>query len=329
MLLQNHYSNAFLESFPHSLSRQKKKTKQPKPLFEFQEVSNYNNFMSVPEKDRYPDVVPYAHNRVVLSCDDEGSDYINASYVLERFIATQAPLSHTVCDFWKMVYEQRVVVIVMLTRVFEGGCMKASFYWPIVQDVSVAFGEVSVTLLKQEEEGSLLISKFRISGPEEDRIVYHIQYLGWPDKGVPESGEEIISIIEKAHQFNDAVSCGTGRIIVHCSAGIGRTGTFIAIYEIIELLKKDHNAQIDVESLILRMREHRCGMVQTDAQFEFIQEMVEICREQFLKKSLKYNGKHLMPLTSSSETVDNEIIAPLSKRRDWRKTSGPVTTIAT
>jgi len=227
-------------------------------------------------KNRYPDILPYEKNRVVLS----KSQYINASKVSiqsKNFISCQAPLPQTFNDFWTMVWEHKTPVIVMLTKLIEGKKIKAHCYWPSNIGHAETFGDITVVLDSVDSDDKMvkrIFSVSRIDDPSETLKVLHIHYVDWPDFGVPENPHSIIKVIEEIDSFVEVShASSTAPVVVHCSAGIGRTGTLLAIIAFIEHKKMSHLESI--QDIVNSLRKQRIGMVQTFEQYRFIYNVVE------------------------------------------------------
>lgn len=198
-------------------------------------------------KNRYHNIWPYDHTRVKIAEREEGhDDYINASYLKpplsnKSYIATQGPLPSTFQDFWKVTWEQNSRVIVMLTREQEMGRIKCHQYWPTAQSPVMDLGVVQVTLVSETQPdpsiGTILVRqvKLRHLHCPEERLITQIQYTGWPDFGVPETPLEVLKVIQLSNEHNTPSSAGP--MIVHCSAGCGRTGAFSVIDSILTELK--------------------------------------------------------------------------------------------
>lgn len=225
-------------------------------------------------KNRYPDIIAYDHSRVQLS----SGSYINANYIsrgcMERaYISTQAPLPQTFNDFWSMVWESQTPVIVMLTKFIERKRIKAHCYWPS-EGNSEKFGALTVELVSCTEfEGGLTIRRFKMqheSGAV--RVVDHIHYTEWPDFGVPTSRKALRALVYFMNEYQDAVP--EHPIIVHCSAGIGRAGTIIAIHSFLSQ-HFSGESHITVQELVEQMRCQRFGMVQTEEQYLLIYQTIE------------------------------------------------------
>ncbi|CAN8239415.1 unnamed protein product [Cochlearia groenlandica] len=232
------------------------------------------------EKNRYTDVVPYDKNRVVLNpCKDDRSSangYVNASFVkasssesVSQFIATQGPLQNTMEDFWEMVVQQHCPVIVMLTRLVDNyKTLKCGDYFQ-AEDRPREFGNISImTKWVKTTDTSLLLRNLEVNYKEtEDQpmSVLHIQYPEWPDHGVPNDTVAVREILKTLYQVPPSL----GPIIVHCSAGIGRTGTYCAIHNTIQRILAGDMSALDLAKTVAIFRSQRNGMVQTMDQYFF------------------------------------------------------------
>ncbi|KAL0609130.1 Receptor-type tyrosine-protein phosphatase C [Plecturocebus cupreus] len=232
-------------------------------------------------KNRYVDILPYDYNRVELSeiNGDAGSNYINASYIdgfkePRKYIAAQGPRDETVDDFWRMIWEQKATVIVMVTRCEEGNRNKCAEYWPSVEEGTRAFGDVVVKINQRKRCPDYIIQKLNIINKKEKtagREVTHIQFTSWPDHGVPEDPHLLLKLRRRVNAFSNFFS---GPIVVHCSAGVGRTGTYIGIDAMLEGLEAEN--KVDVYGYVVKLRRQRCLMVQVEAQYILIhQALVE------------------------------------------------------
>ncbi|XP_032144537.1 receptor-type tyrosine-protein phosphatase C isoform X5 [Sapajus apella] len=232
-------------------------------------------------KNRYVDILPYDYNRVELSeiNGDAGSNYINASYIdgfkePRKYIAAQGPRDETVDDFWRMIWEQKATVIVMVTRCEEGNRNKCAEYWPSVEEGTRAFGDVVVKINQYKRCPDYIIQKLSILNKKEKtagREVTHIQFTSWPDHGVPEDPHLLLKLRRRVNAFSNFFS---GPIVVHCSAGVGRTGTYIGIDAMLEGLEAEN--KVDVYGYVVKLRRQRCLMVQVEAQYILIhQALVE------------------------------------------------------
>jgi protein tyrosine phosphatase len=234
-------------------------------------------------KNRYQNVVPFRENRVILQSSGCDTDYINASPVdgdNVRFISTQAPLPITIADFWVMVWEKKAPVIVMLTQFIENLMQKAHLYWPVQENTPCEFGDgiVRVTLLSQNTYESVIVRNFCVEMAAGKHKVQHIMYNEWPDHGVPISScgiRQIMSRTRRVVKGSLRRNHDVGPIIVHCSAGIGRSGTYIAASLLDEQLQRGKSLlDLDLVEMITAMRKDRAGMVQTKEQFEFLYDVL-------------------------------------------------------
>uniref|UniRef100_A0A4W4FYS6 Receptor-type tyrosine-protein phosphatase n=2 Tax=Electrophorus electricus TaxID=8005 RepID=A0A4W4FYS6_ELEEL len=229
-------------------------------------------------KNRVLQIIPYDFNRVILSVKrgQEFTDYINASFIdgyrqKDYFIATQGPLSHTVQDFWRMVWEWKCHSIVMLTELKEREQEKCVPYWPT--EGSVVFGEYSVELKRDTlcETFSLRDLLLTYMPDKQSRVVRHFHFHGWPEIGIPSDGKGMIDLIAAVQRQQQ--QSGNHPIVVHCSAGAGRTGTFIALSNILERVKAE--GLLDVFQTVKSLRNQRPHMVQTVEQYDFCYKVVQ------------------------------------------------------
>lgn len=231
-------------------------------------------------KNRYNNILPYDASRVKLSNvdDDPCSDYINASYIpgnsfRREYIATQGPLPGTKDDFWKMAWEQNVHNIVMVTQCVEKGRVKCDHYWPADQD-SLYYGDMILQMVSESVLPEWTIREFRICSEEQldaHRLIRHFHYTVWPDHGVPETTQSLIQFVRTVRDYINR-SPGSGPTVVHCSAGVGRTGTFIALDRILQQL--DSKDAVDIYGAVHDLRLHRIHMVQTECQYVYLHQCV-------------------------------------------------------
>eukprot|EP01103_Thecamoeba_quadrilineata_P019216 TRINITY_DN7686_c0_g1_i1.p1 TRINITY_DN7686_c0_g1~~TRINITY_DN7686_c0_g1_i1.p1 ORF type:complete len:331 (-),score=30.60 TRINITY_DN7686_c0_g1_i1:110-1054(-) len=260
-------------------------------------------------KNRYPDILPFENSRVKLesNCDDQntndGSDYINANFVLNRkYISCQAPLYPTIADFWKMVWEQKSVVIAMLTNLFEAGRLKAIVYWPIYIDNAVSYGDITVTLTEEVKLEHFVLRELKLQRGDETRKIIHLHYTEWPDHGVPKLTRGILCLCKQINILLEHYASEPAPIIVHCSAGIGRSGSFISIHHTIDQI--DRNQKYDILSTAKQLRKDRIGMIQTEDQYRLIYQTVK-----------DYSKINLCQLS------DDELSTSPIIRRNWRSLS--------
>uniref|UniRef100_A0A8C7KJ47 Receptor-type tyrosine-protein phosphatase F n=1 Tax=Oncorhynchus kisutch TaxID=8019 RepID=A0A8C7KJ47_ONCKI len=225
-------------------------------------------------KNRYANVISYDHSRVVLTSVDAvpGSDYINANYIdgyrkQNAYIATQGPLPETLSDFWRMVWEQRAHTIVMMTRLEEKSRVKCDQYWPVRG--TETYGMIQVSMLDTVELATYSVRTFALykNGSSEKREIRQFQFMAWPDHGVPEYPTPILAFLRRVKACNPP---DAGPMVVHCSAGVGRTGCLIVIEAMLERMK--HEKSVDIYGHVTCMRAQRNYMVQTEDQYVFIHE---------------------------------------------------------
>ncbi|XP_054865699.1 protein tyrosine phosphatase receptor type Db isoform X23 [Amphiprion ocellaris] len=223
-------------------------------------------------KNRYANVIAYDHSRVILSSIEgvPGSDYINANYIdgyrrQNAYIATQGSLPETFGDFWRMVWEQHTANIIMMTKLEEKSRVKCDQYWPTRG--TETYGLIQVTLLDTVELATYSVRTLALykSGSNEKREVRHFQFTAWPDHGVPEHPTPFLAFLRRVKACNPP---DAGPMVVHCSAGVGRTGCFIVIDAMTERIK--HEKTIDIYGHVTLMRSQRNYMVQTEDQYIFI-----------------------------------------------------------
>ncbi|KAF6126722.1 protein tyrosine phosphatase receptor type D [Phyllostomus discolor] len=223
-------------------------------------------------KNRYANVIAYDHSRVLLSAIEgiPGSDYVNANYIdgyrkQNAYIATQGSLPETFGDFWRMIWEQRSATIVMMTKLEERSRVKCDQYWP--SRGTETHGLVQVTLLDTVELATYCVRTFALykNGSSEKREVRQFQFTAWPDHGVPEHPTPFLAFLRRVKACNPP---DAGPMVVHCSAGVGRTGCFIVIDAMLERIK--HEKTVDIYGHVTLMRAQRNYMVQTEDQYIFI-----------------------------------------------------------
>ncbi|KAG7473791.1 hypothetical protein MATL_G00099630, partial [Megalops atlanticus] len=223
-------------------------------------------------KNRYSNVLPYDSSRVKLSINGSPfDDYINASYMpgynsKKEYIAAQGPLPATVNEFWRMIWEKNVHTLVMLTRCNEQGRVKCEEYWP---SKTKHFNNITVTTTSEIPLEDWTIRDFDIKNVKtaETRALRHFHFTAWPDHGVPETTELLINFRHLVREHMEQFSRNSPTV-VHCSAGVGRTGTFIAIDRLIYQIERE--SLVDVYGIVHDLRMHRPLMVQTEDQYVFL-----------------------------------------------------------
>jgi len=240
-------------------------------------------------KNRYPSYPAYESTRVKIycdhcntldtrKCDHDHDDYIHGNFVTsplrERtFIACQAPLPNTMIHFWKMIWQNNISLVLMLTLFEEAGAVKCHQYFPTSSE-PFKMGDFVIQLICQTNQNNVIIRELilkNIRCPNEEKKVFHAQYLGWPDHSVPESVNDVFPLIHLSDNVNRLFSC-TSPMVVHCSAGIGRTGTFISILNCI--ISISMYGTCDVAKIVEKLREERYGCITSKEQYKFIYKVI-------------------------------------------------------
>ncbi|CAF0931924.1 unnamed protein product [Rotaria sordida] len=265
------------------------------------------------DKSRYRDVLPGESTRVKLQPDDDDeiNDFINANYVTghnnqeKAYIFTQGPLQTTVKDFWRMVWQENITIIVMTTNIRESGTMKCFPYWPMQSKEIINTGLYQIQNERSENFESFIITTLllRKKNHPEIRIIYHAHYLKWPDHGIPSNTKDALLFLDKVEYYRQ-ITTTKGPILLHCSAGIGRTGTFCAID--IGIKRYLEKKMIDIPSTVLKMRTERAGSVQTEDQYLF----AHLALMDYIKQNLALQERiNETPKSSEIDLIDksNEI----------------------
>ncbi|XP_042371030.1 receptor-type tyrosine-protein phosphatase C isoform X2 [Plectropomus leopardus] len=312
-------------------------------LAEFQSIPRIFSRFTVKEakkpcnapKNRYVDILPYDHNRVQLTTGngEAGCDYINASFIdgykeSKKYIAAQGPKDETVSDFWRMVWEQQSSIIVMVTRCEEGNRAKCAQYWPSPERETEIFEEFIVKLSSEDCCPDYTIRHLSLTNKREknsEREVTHIQFMSWPDHGVPGEPHLLLKLRRRVNAFKNFFS---GPIVIHCSAGVGRTGTYIGIDAMMEGLEAE--GRVDIYGYVVRLRRQRCLMVQVEAQYILIHQAL-LEHNQFGETEVMLSELHstlstLTEKTSSSEpTLMEEEFQRLPSYKNWRTSNTGIT----
>ncbi|XP_065144043.1 receptor-type tyrosine-protein phosphatase H-like isoform X2 [Paramisgurnus dabryanus] len=230
-------------------------------------------------KNRFTNVLPYECSRVHLLINNEDdSDYINANYMpgygnaSRQYIATQGPLPSTVNDFWRMIWERRSQGIVMVTNCLERGIVKCEQYWPL-DYTPCLYGYLLVTITSEDKAQCWTLREFAVKNKNtsETRTVRHFHFTAWPDHGVPLGTGELIRFRGLIRQHIESTP-SSGPTVVHCSAGVGRTGTLIALDVLIQQLEREK--AVSIAGFVQRMRLNRPLMVQTESQYVFLHQCI-------------------------------------------------------
>uniref|UniRef100_A0A3Q3X5Z8 Tyrosine-protein phosphatase non-receptor type n=1 Tax=Mola mola TaxID=94237 RepID=A0A3Q3X5Z8_MOLML len=227
-------------------------------------------------RNRYRDVSPFDHSRVKL--ENTENDYINASLIVmeeaqRSYILTQGPLRNTCGHFWLMIWEQNTKAVIMLNRIIEKGSEKCAQYWPTAEEREMAFRDTRfvVTLVSEDIKSyyTTRVLELQNLSTGEKRNIYHFHYTTWPDFGVPESPASFLNFLLKVRE-SGALGMDHGPAVVHCSAGIGRSGTFSLVDTCVVLMdKRKDPSSVDIKSILLDMRKYRMGLIQTADQLRF------------------------------------------------------------
>uniref|UniRef100_W5NB39 protein-tyrosine-phosphatase n=1 Tax=Lepisosteus oculatus TaxID=7918 RepID=W5NB39_LEPOC len=261
------------------------------------------------KKNRYKDILPYDQSLVPLTllADQGAPDYINASFIQgaaehRSYIATQGPLLNTLGDFWRMIWQYRVKVIVMACREFEMGKKKCERYWPELNETST-FDPFLVSCLEESSPNKeVIVRTLNVQFQGDTHSVSQFQYTAWPDHGIPNSADSILGMMKMAHskQGND-----TAPILVHCSAGCGRTGVICTIDYIHDLLQTRRiTADFSIKDIVLDMRRQRPAAVQTKEQYEFLHSTVA----QMFEKTLESNSCNYKSQTEEILWLDQSLL---------------------
>ncbi|GMR54946.1 hypothetical protein PMAYCL1PPCAC_25141 [Pristionchus mayeri] len=238
-------------------------------------------------RNRFFDVLTFDHNRVVLHDRPSEDSYINASYIQNNdnsrneFIAAQGPIGppemipqgreNTVAHFWEMIWQERVDCLVMLTRCIEHLKLKCAQYWPNELGTTAEYGAIRVELVAVTEYASAIQRTFDVSLGDETRSVTQFHFEDWLDAKGPENTQNLLDLVLK---IKDHHRGKTSPVLVHCSAGIGRTGVFIALWQLISAIDANPLEPIDVMGRVKRLREQRIKMVQSSEQYSSLYDAV-------------------------------------------------------
>ncbi|XP_058294619.1 receptor-type tyrosine-protein phosphatase mu isoform X6 [Hylobates moloch] len=277
-------------------------------------------------KNRYGNIIAYDHSRVRLQTieGDTNSDYINGNYIdgyhrPNHYIATQGPMQETIYDFWRMVWHENTASIIMVTNLVEVGRVKCCKYWP---DDTEIYKDIKVTLIETELLAEYVIRTFAVEkggaggeancspsrevsqrGVHEIREIRQFHFTGWPDHGVPYHATGLLGFVR---QVKSKSPPSAGPLVVHCSAGAGRTGCFIVIDIMLDMAERE--GVVDIYNCVRELRSRRVNMVQTEEQYVFIHDAILeacLCGDTSVPasqvRSLYYDMNKLDPQTNSSQ----------------------------
>lgn len=265
-------------------------------------------------KNRYVNILPFDHTRVKLSTDDddETSDFINANYIPgytspREYIATQGPMVGTFADFWKMLWEQKSSLIVMLSDLQEKGRPKVDMYWPGDLHSPVQYDDIVVELTTTSTLNKYTIRTFRVykeDQKEETRQVAQYFIPGWEDFSANLGPDHVLDFISSTRL---EARNSQGPIIVHCSAGVGRTGTFIALDFLMQYVREHSlDDSVDIYNLVLNMRHNRSFMVQSEKQYIFIHDTLKV----IIERKIREEEEHVYGNTSLDDIYVNQAFEP-------------------
>ncbi|XP_019217115.1 phosphatidylinositol phosphatase PTPRQ isoform X5 [Oreochromis niloticus] len=268
-------------------------------------------------KNRFPNIKPYNNNRVKLLSEPgtAGSDYINASFVSgylcpNEFIATQGPLPGTVADFWRMIWETGTHTIAMLTQCYEKGRIRCHKYWPEDNKPMSVFSDILISKVSEEVFPDWTIRTLKVEKHGHYILVRHFNYTSWPEHGVPESCSTLIKFVKAVRMHRQDNST----IVVHCSAGVGRTGVFIALDHLIQHVR-DHDF-VDIYGLVAELRSERMCMVQNLAQYIFLhQSTLELLNNKGNSQSIWFVSYSALEKMDSLDAMEGDV------ELEWEETT--------
>ncbi|XP_015791825.1 tyrosine-protein phosphatase 99A isoform X1 [Tetranychus urticae] len=288
---------------------------------------DYSQMPENKNKNRYVNIVAYDHTRVTLKSLSgqkkvAGVDYINANYIdgyckPAAYIGTQGPLPSTFDDYWRMIWEQRVCIIVMITNLIERGrhqfscsselddSRKCDLYWP--KEGTETHGIIQVKILQEVVMATYTLRTFSIRNLKmkkkhgAERTVYQYHYTNWPDHGVPDHPLPVLSFVRKSSAANPP---NGGPIIVHCSAGVGRTGTYIVVDAMMKQIK--HRQSINVYGFLKHIRQQRNYLVQTEEQYIFIHDaLLEAIESGDTEVPSSHLSRYIQTLQTGGDAISN------------------------
>ncbi|XP_073233034.1 tyrosine-protein phosphatase non-receptor type 2-like isoform X2 [Porites lutea] len=289
--------------------------------------------------NRYRDVLPYDHSRIILK--EQSPDYINANLVEvprlnQSYILTQGPLPHTVEHFWQMIWEQKSAAVVMLNKVVEKNQKKCFQYWPCGEVYGhvdqMEFGNFRIYYIQEKGDEFFTIRTLELESvlSGEKRVIYHFHYFTWPDFGVPTSPATFLAFLFEVRKAG-VLSSDVGPCVIHCSAGIGRSGTFVMVDSILkEIEYAEDMDQISITDVLLEVRQYRAGLIQTPDQLRFtylaILEGARVLMPEIFKRAV---NRHLQSSAageneSHEETVEQNSRASINQEDSGEETPPPL-----
>ena len=255
------------------------------------------------KKNRYSDILPYDFSRVKLEAidNDPNTDYINASFIKgytgeDEYIACQGPKEETTFDFWRMVEQYNINIIIMLTQLVEKGKEKCHQYFPTIRE-TFRYEKMTIKCISELDYRSYTQRTLVLQKENKKRNITHLHFKDWPDHDVPEDFDPMIHFCQVIRRN---ILANKGYIVIHCSAGIGRTGTLIAIDILLQHLRD--NRKLDVFGTVYRLRHHRINMVQKESQYAYIYN----CIKQVLKNPYCLKTYKPPPMNPLSENASKK-----------------------
>ncbi|XP_077382621.1 tyrosine-protein phosphatase non-receptor type 23 isoform X2 [Festucalex cinctus] len=268
-------------------------------------------------KNRHQDIMPYDHSRVQLQSGKD--DYINASYIKDlspfcpQIIATQAPLTGTAADFWLMVYEQKVSLVIMLVSDQEVEKGKVVRYFPTERGQQMSHGPIKLSLTTHKTTATHVERMISLQYQEQSlkRTVVHLQFTSWPELGLPESKNNLLHFIKEVHGHYLHQRPLNMPVVVHCSSGVGRTGAFCLLYAAVQQLEAG-NGIADLRVLVKKMRQQRKNMLQEKLHLKFCYEAVSKHAEQILL----LHGVTMMPCSKNAAASTSKSYSRQESQQD-------------